>query len=639
MSQPKFCAKCGSQLNENERFCGRCGEPVEAVIPEQQSAGSVQTPEYTAVPTAGAEVSGTKDKKKVMLAVIAAAAIVLLIVVIIVIINTTKYQKIDAKELFKIEFKGINGLGKCTAALNCPPSDYLSSVLGDLGDLGDLGYRGTDDEDEDAEYSDYFSNDKKTLLKVYTKAKDKGEAEDMRDALMKINKKSGKFEMTLDLSEDSGLSNGDKITCTVEYYEDDLKEAKIKLTNTEFEVEVKGLNEGTKLDIFEDFNVKFSGIDGKGEADYPRNSEKYPFISYCHEISKYELSNGDTFTVEGYINIYDVGDIEDIDPYDSDSGKYFTYENVTYIVENLSGKKDFVVEGLTELEEIDVFEGIEFKTKGALPRLRITDVITEGCPDIVKENVNFHVEDSDKEYKAGDKFVIKAYVYSSLEKEGYKAVGTKDSDGYYTKEFTVDEASYSKYLTADSPYEDFEKLDDFFAEQVKEFKQDNLNSSFIIGLSSFDGKITSFESFELENTYYADLPEKNSIFSSGADSCVYRVYKVKVKLDDKKKSTETFYVSFEADGPYLTTDGKAEVSSGYVSCNVEAKKNDLLKIYIKKEGSTVTEIKKGSSGASDKNDDSSSKADVSSAATDASSSKADSSASNKQDSTSSEMVP
>lgn len=111
MSQPKFCAKCGSQLNENERFCGRCGEPVEAVIPEQQSAGSVQTPEYTAVPTAGAEVSGTKDKKKVMLAVIAAAAIVLLIVVIIVIINTTKYQKIDAKELFKIEFKGINGLG------------------------------------------------------------------------------------------------------------------------------------------------------------------------------------------------------------------------------------------------------------------------------------------------------------------------------------------------------------------------------------------------------------------------------------------------------------------------------------------------------------------------------------------------
>ena len=64
MSQPKFCAKCGSQLNENERFCGRCGEPVEAVIPEQQSAGSVQTPEYTAVPTAGAEVSGTKDKKK-----------------------------------------------------------------------------------------------------------------------------------------------------------------------------------------------------------------------------------------------------------------------------------------------------------------------------------------------------------------------------------------------------------------------------------------------------------------------------------------------------------------------------------------------------------------------------------------------
>lgn len=86
-----------------------------------------------------------------------------------------------------------------------------------------------ENEDDSEDYSDYFSDDKKTLLEVYTKAKDKGEAEDMRDALMKVNKKTGEYKLQLDLSDDENLSNGDKITCTVEYDEDELKEEKSSL--------------------------------------------------------------------------------------------------------------------------------------------------------------------------------------------------------------------------------------------------------------------------------------------------------------------------------------------------------------------------------------------------------------------------
>lgn len=629
MSQPKFCAKCGNQLNENEKFCGKCGAPVE----DSAAAVQFEQPSFAAAEPAvetEAAVPAAKDKKKVMLALIAVAAIVVLIVVIIIIVNVTKYQKIDAKDLFRIEFKGINGSGKCTAVLNCPPSDdYLSDMLSSL----------YENEDDSKDYSDYFSDDKKTLLEVYTKAKDKGEAEDMRDALMKVNKKTGEYELQLDLSDDKNLSNGDKITCTVEYDEDELKEEKIKLTNTEFEVEVKGLQEGTKLDMFDDFNVKFNGTDGNGEAEYPDQSEKYPFISYSYVTSGYDLSNGDTFTVEAYINS-SVEDIEYVDPEDSESEKYFTYEDVTYVVDDTSVSKDFVVEGLTEPVEIDVFEGIEFETSGAIPRLRIIGVKTDNCADIVKENVSFSVEDYSKEYDVGDKFVIKAYVYSYLEEEGYKASGTKDADGYYTKEFTVDEASFNKYLTADSSYEDFAKLDDFFTEQVNEFKSDYNGKSYISGLSSFDGKITSFESFDANSIYYSYISESGSLFSSGDTSYVYKIYKVTVKLDDDDKSTETFYVAFAANAPYITPDGNAEVSNSYVSVYVNAKKSDLVKENIKTDGAEVTEIKKGSSVASESKDDSSSKAETDTSSVD-SSSAADSAAdsSSKADIVSSEMVP
>ncbi|WP_124098063.1 zinc ribbon domain-containing protein [Ruminococcus sp. Marseille-P6503] len=603
MSQPKFCAKCGNKLDENEKFCGKCGASAE------ESKAAVQSEQ----PSSAAAIPAVKDKKKVMLALIAAAAVVALIVVIIIIVNVTKYQKIDAKDLFRIEFRGINGSGKCTAALNCPTEDdYLSDMLDEL----------YVDEESGEDYSDYFSDDKKTLLDVYTKAKDKGEAEDMRDALMKVNKKTGEYELQLDLSDDENLTNGDKITCTVEYDEDELKEEKIKLVNTEFEVEVKGLKEGTKLDMFEDFNVKFSGTDGNGEAEYPSQSEKYPFISYYNVTGSYDLTNGDTFTVEAYIS-GSVGDIEYVDPEDSESGMYFTYEDVTYVIDDTSVSKDFVVEGLTEPEEIDVFEGIEFETSGAIPKIRITGVKTDNCAEIVKENVSFSVEDYSKEYDAGDKFVIKAYVSSYLEDEGYKAAGTKNADGYYTKEFTVDEASFNKYLTDESSYEDFMKLDDLFNEQVNEFKSDYSGKSYISGLSSFDGKIKSFESFDADSVYYSYIAESDSLFSSGDTSYVYRVYKVKVKLDDDDKSTETFYVAFAANAPYVTPDGKAEVSSSYISVYANAKKSDLVKERIRTEGAEVTEIKKDSSSAADSKDDSSSQAETSS----------------KADSDSSEMVP
>ena len=62
----------------------------------------------------------------------------------------------------------------------------------------------------------------------------------MRKALLKESK--GKYKITATVSKNKNLKNGDKVTVKVKYPESYLKSKKIKLTNTEFEVTVKGLS-------------------------------------------------------------------------------------------------------------------------------------------------------------------------------------------------------------------------------------------------------------------------------------------------------------------------------------------------------------------------------------------------------------
>lgn len=616
----KFCAKCGNPLSENEKFCGKCGASVanDSVVQAQPYVDPIMqaVPENVQVET-GVGAQGKSPKNKALLAIIAAAALVVIVVAIVIIANVTKYQKIDAKELFKIDFKGLNGSGKATAVLNCEMNDIISSIY-------------SDDEEEKPEYSDYFADDRKTLMKVYTKADDKGEAEDMRDALMKVNKKTGEFELQLDLSEDEKLSNGDKITCTVDYDEEELKEVNIKLTNTEFEIEVKGLKEAVEIDMFDDFSVKFSGVDSVGTAEFEDESAKYPFISYYSETSSYDLSNGDTYTVSAYIDSSETEDMNYIDEEDPDAGRYFTFEDKTYFVKNLNTTKDFVVEGLTEPEKIDVFEGITLETRGAVPYLRLSTINTDACSDVVKSNVSFYVDSDKTYYNVGDKVLVKARVSSYLTDEGYKAEGTTDSDGYYTKEIEITEETCSKYFTDKTSAEDYAKLDVFFNEKAAEYKEDNIDTTYLSGGVSFSDRVKSYTSFEPVSTYVA----LNEGFNEGTISIydsktyVYRIFKAVVKLDDAKKSSKTFYVAMRIDSPYITPDGEATLDSDYVSVSADEKLADLIKNYVKKDKeATVTEIKKGqaanASGNSSKPDDSSSKADDSSDKADDSSSKAD----------------
>lgn len=570
MSQPKFCPKCGQPLKENEKFCGACGQPIQS---EAQPS---------AIPTDAQVNNGNTAAKKLPVSpailAIAAAAIIVVIVAIVIIVNITKYQKIDAKELFKIEFKGINGSGTCTAVLNCDIYALSKAGVEDIDKLDEYSSYDSlfsfDDEDDDesvlsksdSKYSKYFSTDKKELLKAYDKADNKSDAEDMRDTLLKVNKKKGEFELKLDLSDSKNLSNGDKIKCTVEYDEEEYKDANIKLTNTEFEVDVKGLTEGEKVDLFKGFEVKFDGMDGYGEADFPEKSADYEFIRYYNTTSNYDLSNGDKFVINAYISS-DVEDAGYVDPDDSSSAYYFTYNKKTYIVDKSSEDKEFEVSGLKEAAEADVFEGVKLETSGAFPYLYVTGINKDDVPEYIQDNVSYSLDDYSKAYKVGDTVTVKAYVYESyLREEGYKPTGTKDSDGYYIKQIELTDADYSHFYTTDSSVSDAEKLDDLIADDVAEFKSDAIDRSYISGLS-LDDPIKSVTSIDPVSFYIAVANgfDNGSLEKYDTKIEMFRVYKVTAVLDDDKKSSKTFYVAFEIVNPYIDAEGNAAAGSDYFS--------------------------------------------------------------------------
>ena len=335
MNTIKFCAKCGAPIGPEEKFCGGCGASVaemeaEAGISTQQAAPAQapvqqaqpvqqQAPQYdqqyaqpannyaqaaapaAAKPNPFAKLGEwVKGHKKITL--IAAAALIVVIVAIIILCNILKYQVIDAKDLFKFEFKGIDGCGYVEAELNCYDKSYYSmadatSALGDLADETDLDLGDLDDlsdyassSDKSSKVSKYFALDKKTLTKAFNKADDFTEAKKMRNALLKTNSDGEyKLKITFDKKANKNLKNGDKVKCTVKYNEDSLKDKNIKLKNTEFEVTVKDLKNGEEIDFFKGVEVKFSGFDGNGSADVSYDSA-YPFIYYDYAVSYTHLT-------------------------------------------------------------------------------------------------------------------------------------------------------------------------------------------------------------------------------------------------------------------------------------------------------------------------------------------------------------
>lgn len=657
-----FCPKCGAQLDGSTKFCGSCGAPIEqetmqpaGTAPETATAapaaeGAIPQsgnfiPGGTGgnfIPSGGADNMNAgaapvnngaaakkpnafveKIKKNPMILAIAGAALVVVIVLIVVIANITKYQKIDAKDLFRIDFEGINTCGKATAELNCYEEYYYSSLdaadklketLGDeYEDLFDE-FDYDDVEDIDNDISPYFSLEEDKFLEAWSKADDRSEANSMRKALMKTDKK-GEYKLKCKIENNKNLKNGDKVKCVVTYDEEYLKQYKIKLKNTEFEVEVKGLEDGKEIDFFEGVEVTFTGVDGKGYANVDTYNALYPF-SFDYDTSS-NLSNGDKFkiTARCYYEMNKAGD-----------RYWFEYDDEYYITDEKEQTKEYEVKGLTEVQEIDPFEGIAFDTQRGTPFLRITGVNTDGCDEKIKSYVRFEIENGES-LDQGGKFTVKAIDrYGDLEDEGYKLAGTPDSDGYVSKEFTVD-ASYTAYVTAANGVEAMDSFQSTVDDKIQDLRKSIKGTSYLYGVD-LEGKVESITSFDKVDTYVAFNNKTNydSLGWSEYVNEVINVYKVVVKVDDEKVKSQTFYaVIYASDVMYdgETYTGGDNLRSDYYNDEAALKKGvvDIEGYTVKKCGAAEPEKKDDTSSKAEKEpvttsepDESSSKADTTSKA-------------------------
>ena len=532
MNTIKFCLKCGHQLGPDDKFCLGCGANIAEMQAQQSAAGAgqntaavntqatantvntvntvntqntqntqnpFQQPQQTGfqpqqnnfyaggqpqpgfgAPGAAVKTGDNFFKKNLKLIIIIAVALVVCIVGFFVIKHIFfRFQKIDAKDLIKVKFSGIDGGGVASATLN----KYSDSVynLGEVTDyLGDTSLTGDDEENAK---SPYFEVGEKKLLDAYTKAGNIKEAREMRDALLS---ESAGLKITVNGEDKAkGLKNDDTVTIKLEFNESYLEDKNIKIENAEYEVTVEGLKSGTKIDMFDGVAVKFEGNDEKGSAELDTSGAK-SFVRYSFKDTYYKnLKNGDKVVV-----IARLRGAQYVDPNDPEGAVFVEYSDGNcYTAEKATMEKEFTVEGLTEMTKVDIFKDITIEYRNAVPYLRASKVNTENCSQEVKDGVRFYIEDSSKELKVGDTFKVKAYASNKFSNAGFVPEGTPDEDGYYVKEITVGDDA-PKYLGKDADADLVAKFNAEFDKIKKQASDEAVDRTYLSGLSA-GGKIKS----------------------------------------------------------------------------------------------------------------------------------------------------
>lgn len=575
----KFCGNCGAQLEDSAMFCGACGA-------KQAAPAAAQTP--VAVPvteTVGADgsiapnnpMSPETKKKVIIIGVIAAALVILGIIVGIVVNELTKYQVIDCKELYMVDYNGINGYATATV-MPATPENYKKLVSDDMYE-----------EFQESEYfekydvegfcnskaSKWFATNSKTMKKAWTKADSNSEMRKMQKKLL------DNIEFVVDEESLKDLSNGDEIKVKVKYKEEKLKKQNIKLENDSFTIKVEGLVEPIVIDPWEGVNVTFEGADSMGtfsiDTEGVNELAKEAFSYYYYEdgnVDRYALKNGDVIKVEA-------------SPWYSLRDGYFVKDDTYYTYDEKALIKEFTVSGLKELTVIDPFENVVINYTDAAPTIR-AEINDEACPEYIKDYISFNYDYDDlRNLNIGDTFTIDACTWyeDKLAELGYRLESDK-----VTKEFTVPDSA-PRYIQdiADVKKVDTDKL---FSEIIEKNYYGAIGKTYL-GWTSLGGKIVRYDSVNFGAAY---LVAPSEIAGSGNTYYQTGTFKMTLEVDGANVSKSIAFLIM-ADGAYVDGNGELGYTDTWLGTTENLVMEDLIKDNIKNDsnmvdGKVITSLKK-----------------------------------------------
>lgn len=249
-----LCKNCGAENDNRTKFCKECGSSLGDHINREE-----KTLNSNPVNTDGKNTKDVIEKikgipKKIFLCAGAVAAV--LIAIILIASNSGK--TIDLNKYLTVEAEGYNGYGTASAVIDW---DAIEEKCGSK-----------------LSFTPEVKKEYSALLSYVTPI----------DFM--------KEYISVELDEDSKLSNGSTITYTWEVQDELMDYLTCKVKYEDDSITVSGLTEVGTFDAFANVKVEFSGISSDGNVTISyEGSELTSDDFYCSETN--DLSNGDIITV------------------------------------------------------------------------------------------------------------------------------------------------------------------------------------------------------------------------------------------------------------------------------------------------------------------------------------------------------
>ncbi len=125
-----YCSNCGAEIKENQKFCGKCGAPAEGYSEADMAESSTENAaENEAVPAENPGSDHGRRNRWIILAIVAAAAVIIGVCIFLFTSKSSPLRaNIDLNAYTVVEFDGYDGYG--TAAVSI---DY-SKIVNEYGE-------------------------------------------------------------------------------------------------------------------------------------------------------------------------------------------------------------------------------------------------------------------------------------------------------------------------------------------------------------------------------------------------------------------------------------------------------------------------------------------------------------------------